>query len=264
MTAFQPVTRPPLTAARVGFVILVVALLGGQLVAAQQPAPSATLEGLLLAHRAWNSPPLTIEITGTSKTTSKEGEPVSEPVRILATGNEETITEYGALRGNKAVATSSAVFRDNGEKVTFGAAPAGFSQLDVTGVFFLARLASTPFTPSPAVAAEMARTPAQKVTISRNRSQKHYGQFKVDDTFDVFIGQNGLLAGIARSFYPSTSSRHYTEGYMFEDYRETSGVLLPYRIAKYHKGRRVQIIEVERYEFNLGADPALFKARSVR
>jgi hypothetical protein len=248
-------------------VFVSVALLAYERVWAQEPSSSgsaATLQQLLTAHRAWSIPPVSIEILGTSKSKSKEGQDVSEPVRIFATGNEEVVIEYGALRDTKSVSTGSAVFKEAGAKTTFAVAPAGFSQLDITGLFLLARIAPLTARIGPAVPAEIAKTPVQKVTISRDRTQHHYGQLKVDDTFDMYIAGNGLLAGIARTFYPQGSSLLYTQGVMFEDYRNTGGVLLPYRIAKYHRGQRVQTIEVSGYQFDLGADPALFTPRSSR
>jgi hypothetical protein len=195
-----------------------------------------------------------MEIEGTSRAGEN-----SVPILITATSAGEVAVRTGALHDKKRVTTPTRNFREDTEKITWALAPGGFAQLDVTGLFLLAHAGQSAAKTGPATPVDQGRL---KINVHRGRSEVHYGSLKVEDTFDLYLGSNGLLSDISRSFYPKSSSRHYTQLYAFADYRDTAGVLLPYRIAMYHKGKLVHTIEVNNYRFETGADPALFKTRS--
>jgi hypothetical protein len=189
---------------------------------------------------------------------------VTEAVRIVATAKEEIAIERGALQETKLVSTPKESFHHDGKKTIKASAPAGFAQLDITGIFMLAGAAASGATAGKSETAPFAGGEALKIPINRGRTQRHLGQYTVQDTFDIYLDASGRLAGIARSFYPTTSSLHYTLGYKFGDYRDTGGVLLPYRIEVHLKKHLSETIVVSEYQFNIAPDPALFTQGNVR
>ena len=90
----------------------------------------------------------------------------------------------------------------------------------------------------------------------------HFRQLPVKDELDVLVSPSGLLAGIERSFYPADPRLHYTAGYRFTEYRDTGGVLMPYRIDSIFKGNIEETILVDDYQLNVAANPSLFESRS--
>jgi hypothetical protein len=221
-----------------------------------QAAPAAVpLQQLLAAHGAWKNPN-SIQILGTSTIGA-----VSTPIKITATKQEEVLTERGA---NKQVSTTTASFKDDGTKVKWDATPGGFVQLDVTGIFFLSQLADRSLTIAAPRAVPLPGGPAQQIHVNSNRTETHYGRLRVKDEFDLFVGANGLLSGISRSFYPSDPRFRFTVAYMFSDYKDTNGVLLPYRIEAFVRGNKFETIVVDSYQVNVPAAPSLFAPRSVK
>lgn len=234
--------------------------------ASRAESPAATIQSLLGAHRAWKTPPDTLEISGTS-TRGKDSSPVRITAaalrdRITGIDKEETAFEYGVFREKKNLLTSSKAFWDNGDKVSTSSASIGFSQLDATGVYLLAQAAHAKATPAVPVEFQGARV--QRIAIDRGRTEKRVGNLPIEDRFDAFVGESGLLVGLERSFYPKTSPLHYTTTYAFSDYRDTQGVLLPYRITLHLKKKLAETIEVAAYRFDTFPDPILFKPREVR
>ena len=131
---------------------------------APQP-PAVTLQAMLGAHHAWTTPPPSARITGTltrGKTT--------EPVKITATAQEEALVESATT---KLVATTSSRFQDKDGKITPEPTRSGFSQLDVTGVFFLAQLAGRPVSVDPPVPAATPGGAGQRIHVRSTRSELH-------------------------------------------------------------------------------------------
>ncbi len=218
--------------------------------------PATALDAILRAHHAWTTPPASVRIIGTltrGKTT--------EPIKITATAEEEALVESGT---SKLVATTSSRFQDKDGKITPEPTLSGFSQLDVTGLFFLAQLAVRPVSVASPVAAVTPGGAGRRVHVRSNRSQLHYGRLRVIDEADFYTGSDGLLAGISRSFYESLPRFKFSQAYAFSDYRDTNGVLLPYRIDRYLKGRVIETITVTSYEFDVPAAPTLFTQRGTR
>ena len=212
--------------------------------------PAAALQGILRAHRAWTTPPASVQITGTL-TRDK----MTEPVKITATRQEEALVESGTA---KRVATTSVHFEDKQGKVTPLPTLSGFTQLDATSLFFLAQMAARPVTVAPAVPAVTPGGPGQRIRVRSNRTEMHYGKIGVADEVDLYVGPGGLLTGLSRSFYESAPRFKFSHAYAFSDYKETNGILLPYRIERYLKGRNVETIVVTSYEFDVPAAPTLF------
>jgi hypothetical protein len=213
------------------------------------------IQPLLAAHRAWHTPPATIQITGTSTRNAE-----TEPIRITATQQEEALIEY---RKTKWVIKPSGRFKDDGAKVTPPSVPSGFTQLDVTGLFFVAHFAEREVSVDPPERTTLFGAPARRVRMRTDRTEQHYGRFRVKDELDLYIGNGGLLAGIARSIYPEDPQFGYTVAHAFSDYREVNRVLLPYRIETYVKGTKVETIIVDSYEFDVPADARLFEPRRM-
>jgi hypothetical protein len=227
----------------------------GASLCAQGPSPTA-IEQLLRAHKAWDHAPNSIEINGASTIGN-----TTKPIKITATRLEEVLTERDT---KKQIATAAKSFKDDGTKLQYDPTPSGFAQLDVTGVFFLAQLGDRTLTVGASKSAQIPQGPGQAVHVSGNRSQFHYGRIQVRDQFDLYVGADGLLAGISRSFYENDPRIRFTIAYAFSDYRETGGVLLPYRIETYLKGSKVETIVVDSYHLDVPASSSLFTPRSVR
>jgi hypothetical protein len=217
-----------------------------------QTAATEQLSQVLGAHHAWNAPPVSVQITGIA--TSQAG--VSEPVTITATANEDVLIDYGGIR--KQIATATALFRVESGRVKPQPTNSGFSQLDVTGLFFLAHLSRRPITVGPATAILLQGSPAKRLKVVNGRIDVHYRQHVVKDEVDVLTGDNGLLIGISRSFYAGGSRFQVTLAVTFSDYRDMNGILLPYRIERYIKGFKVETILVNGYQFNVPVTRSLF------
>jgi hypothetical protein len=167
--------------------------------------------------------------------------------------------ELGTTR--KEVLTPQRFFKDDGEKSARQNTGAGFTQLDVTGVFFLARLrARSPRTEEP-VLTTFQNAPAWKVHVQGDRSEMHYRQLPVNDEFDIYVDQSGLLLGISRTFYKEAPLFTFTMELAFSDYRTGEVPLLPHRIERFIKGHKVETIIVDSYTFDIPVTPALFEPR---
>lgn len=247
------------------------------------------IAALLAAHKAWKFPPASIQIEGRSTRGA-----VTEPVRITATMQEEVRTEYGERQEKVQVASRTAFFKEDGAKITRQPTPSGFTQLDVTSVFLLARLANTPVRTSRTEAVTVKDAVLQKTAAGTGRTELHYGQYTVEDRLDLYVDSSGLLSRISRAFYqerpqlPTDAEDEEvlsllraraasgntvrtkppeiaaTLEVIFSDYRDTGGVLLPYHIERYLKGRVIETIQVERYTVEVPSPASLFVPRRVK
>jgi hypothetical protein len=188
---------------------------------------------------------------------------ITEPIRITATSQEDALIEYGE---KKRVATKTSHFRDDGTKISREFTPAGFTQLDVTSVFWISQLSNMPLRTEASAKRTVSQEKAfQSVRLSSGRSEVHFSRYNVDDAFDLFITEDsGLLAGISRTFYAERPDFSFTYQTAFSDYREVGGVLLPYRIDRYMQGRLVETITVSQYAVDVPAPPPLFAPRRTR
>jgi len=214
------------------------------------------LQAILQAHKAWKTPPASIQILGSVLRGNAR-----EPVTITATNKEEAVVDYGNLRR---VATASRHFKDDGTKATIQPTLSGFTQLDATSVFLLAQLAGRPVRVDRPEPAKFQGIPAFRVHVSSDRSEVHYRQYKVRDELDLFVTESGLLAGIERTFYRERPLFTVTMRLAFSDYRDANGVLLPYRIDRYMNGHNVESIAVDAYAFDIPTTSALFEPRRTR
>ena len=238
------------------FLVLAIAVGGAALAGGRAEAQGLlTIEGVLQAHKAWPVAPSSVEMTGTS---TKNG--VTVPFRITGTRLEEALTEYG---DQKRIASPKLNFQDDGKTVTFAKTPSGFGQLDVTGLFFIAQLQQRRVQLKPPQQSTVKGLPANLIRASSERSEMHYGRFRVNDEFDLYVYESGLLAGILRTYYLGDPIR-YSLGYAFSDYRETEEILLPYRIEVLLKGRVIETLEVAQYRFNVSTPTSLFLPRRTR
>jgi hypothetical protein len=233
--------------------VLIVLFTGPALFA--QTSPQG-LQALLKTHRAWAASPASIEIAGTS-TRGK----VTGPIKITATRLEEAVTEYGQ---DRLVATQSSFFKEIGSKLSRQPTESGFTQLDVTSVFLVSLLADRPTTVSAPQPAIGPAGPATRLRVSSRRSQIHYAKLTVPDELDLYVASSGLLTGLSRSFYPTSKRFAFTLAYAFSDYRDTGGVLLPYRIDKYLKGVNIETIQVTSYRIDVPTTATMFQPRRTR
>jgi hypothetical protein len=216
-----------------------------------------SIQAMLKAHGAWTTPPLSIQIEGRSTKGA-----ITEPVRIMATAEEEVRTEYGERHERLNVAARTAHFNDDGKKVKRQPTPSGFAQLDVTSVFFLSRLLQAPVRASKVEA--LGQDGSLRMTASTGRKELHYSQYTVEDTFDLYIHKSGLLSGISRSVYQERPLYASTLDVTFSDYRDTNGVWLPYRITRYVNRQLIETINVDRYTVDVPAPSSLFIPRRSR
>lgn len=218
------------------------------------------LDEIVKAHGLDSLPPISVLMTGTVERNGK-----TEPFRLLATRDEKVRIEYGNAGKDAIVISNGLSFQDDGQKFTYPRTLSGFSQLDITGLFFVQQLRNR------AVRVErsselltVAGVPTQRIRIENERAQLHPGRNKVNDSVDLFVALNGgILLATSRSFYEGRPER-YTLTFTFSDYRKTRGVLLPYRIETHLKGRRTQTHLIHAYEFDVQSDRELFMARRAR
>jgi hypothetical protein len=209
---------------------------------------------ILRAHRVgWLNAPVSIQMMGVS---TRAG--LTQALKITATSREESVVELGT---KKEVSTPTRFFKDDGDKSIRQETLSGFTQLDATGVFFVAQLrARAPKTETP-VQTTFRNAKAWRIHVRGERSEVHYRQLKVNDECDVFVDDTGLLLGIARTFYKEIPMLTFTMELAFSDYRNTRGALLPYRIERYIKGQNVETILLDSYDFDVSVTPGLFEPR---
>jgi len=213
----------------------------------------ASVQSVLKSHRAWALPPASVRIIGKSTRGA-----VTEPIRITTTRNEETLIEY---RARRQVFTPLRRFEDDGTKIEFQPAAGGFAELDIAGLYRLAQLAGRGITADAPQSAMLEGSPVQRIHVRSARTELHYRVLTVRDEFDIYVNEAGLLAGVSRDFYPSSPLFHFNLGFVFAEYRETGGVLLPYRIHRYINGQKVETISVDTYELGVPVAPAVFEPR---
>jgi hypothetical protein len=212
------------------------------------------LQSILIAHRAWITPPGSIRIRGTSIRGDRR-----QPVTITATQKEEVVIEYGS---SKRVTTPTVQFQDDGQWSTFGSTAGAFDQLDITGLFLISQLTQRQVHAGRSAGVASKEGRLTKIHLSTGRTKMHFRQVPVADEMDVFVSATGLLAAVERTMYPSDSRLRYTTGYRFSNYRDNAGVLLPYRIESVFKGNVEETILVNDYQVDAPAVPSLFQSRS--
>lgn len=239
-------------------VLLLIVMVGTLRLDAQNPSSrndaAPMLQSILVAHRAWITPPASIRIHGTSIRGNSR-----QPVTITATQNEEVVIEYGS---SKRVATPTAQFQDDGQQSAFASIVGAFDQLDITGLFLISQLTQRPVQAGRQEGLASKEGRLTKIHLSTGRTKQHFRQIPVSDELDVFVSASGLLAAIERTMYPSDSRLRYTRGYRFSSYRDAAGVLLPYRIETIFKGNVEETILVNDYQVDAPAAPSLFQSRS--
>jgi hypothetical protein len=217
------------------------------------------LDEIVEAHGADVVPPISVQMIGRVDRNQK-----TEPLKIVATREEKIRLEYGTAGKDTLVMTQGLIFQDDGEKFTYPRVYAGFSQLDMTGLFLVQQLTKRAVRvdkmSTRVVVAGVLATP---IRVESERTQTHKGSVKVADSVELYVGPNGLLLGISRSFYEGRPDQ-YTQSFLFSDYRKTeSGMSLPYQIDLYIKGQRRQSFHIETYQFDVRADRELFQSRRV-
>ena len=206
--------------------LLLLAAVGSLGLHAQSPSPvgdaTPLLQSILIAHHGWITPPGSIRIHGTSIRGSSR-----KSVTITATQKEEVAIESGSSRR---VVTPTAKFQEEGPESAFANSAGTFDQLDVTGLFLISQLTQRKVQASRAEALASKEGWLTKIHLSTSRTKVHFRQIAVADELDLFVTASGLLSAIERTMYPSESRLRYTQGYRFADFRDSGGVLLPYRI----------------------------------
>jgi len=238
--------------------LFLLAVVGSPGLHAQNPSSRSDamplLQSILIAHHGWITPPGSIRIHGTSIRGSSR-----KPVTITATQKEEVAVEYGSL---KRVVTPTVKFQEDGPESAFASSAGAFDQLDITGLFLISQLTQRPVQASRMEALASKDGRLTKIHLSTARTKVHFRQIAVADELDVFVSASGLLTAIERTMYPSESRLRYTQGYRFSDFRDSGGVLLPYRIETIFKGNLEETILVNNYQVDLPADPSEFEPRS--
>ena len=181
------------------------------------------------------------------------------PITITATNLEETVVEIGAA---KEVATPTRFFKDDGARSVRQNTPAGFAQLDITGLFLSSQLRNRQVKTSNPVPTTFRGSDAWRAYVEGNRSETHHRQLRVNDEFDVYVDNLGLLLAIERTFYKELPLFTSTMTLVFSDHRATSdGSILPHRIERYVKEDKVETILVSSYTFDVQAKPEQFEPR---
>jgi hypothetical protein len=213
---------------------------------------------VLNAHRASRlNAPTSVKIMGVS--TRATG---TQPITITATNLEETLLEIGK---EKEVATPARFFRDDGEQSVRHNTPAGFAQLDVTGVFLISQLRNREVKTTNPVSTTFRGRDAWLIHVAGNRSEMHHRQLRVEDEFDLYLDKSGLLLAIERTFYKELPLFTATMTLVFSDHRATSdGLILPHRIERYVKENKVETILVSSYAFDIQTTRDQFEPRRPR
>jgi hypothetical protein len=221
--------------------------------AAQNPAPLPWDTILRAHHVPWASIPVSVQMSGVST----RGR-LTEAVKITATGQEQIMIELGS---RKEVSTPTRVFKDDGERLDRKTTPAGFAQLDLTGIFFVAQLRTRSIQTEVPVLTTFHSARAWRIHGRGTRTEIHYRQLPVHDEFDIYVDDAGLLLGIARTFYKEAPLFTFTMELAFTDYRITKGALLPYRIERTINGHNVETLLIDGYDFDVATPAAMFEPR---
>jgi len=215
-------------------------------------------EAVLRAHRAaWLNAPNSVRIVGVS--TRATG---TQALTITATNLEEVLVEIGTA---KEVATPTRFFKDDGERSVRQNTPAGFTQLDVTGVFLISQLRNRQVKATNPVSTTFGGRDAWRIHVEGNRSEMHHLRVRVNDEFDVYVDKSGFLLAIERTFYKEMPLFTSRMTLVFSDHRATSdGVILPHRIERYVKESKVETILVTSYTFDVQTTREHFEPRRPR
>lgn len=217
------------------------------------------LDSILKSHRVGAVAPISVEMTGRVERDGK-----AEPFRLLATSGDELRIDYGTGGQDTLVLSNKLNFRDDGRKISYQKTPAGFSHLDITGLFLVQHLRDRVIRVEDSMdEAVVGGVPARRIRVEGDRTEKHRGNIVVHDRVDLYVTRDGLLAGVARTFYEGRPER-YTQAFAFSNYKETEGVLLPYRIDVSVKAKLRQTFFVEAYRFDVSMDPETFISRRTR
>lgn len=97
-------------------------------------------------------------------------------------------------------------------------------------------------------------------TVETAQQRREYGRL-LKDTFEVrFDAQTGLVSSVSRTQYAENSlDLTFPVRYAFSDYRETQGIVFPFRIEKYVKDRLVETFTFSSIEINAGISRATFE-----
>lgn len=217
------------------------------------------LDAIQRAHGSPVIAPISVQMTGIVERDGK-----TEPFRLVATRDEELRIEYGGLGKDSLVLSQIVNFRDDGEKVAFLRSPSGFAQLDITGVFFVQQLRNRAVhveaTPDRMTIGDVS---TQRLDVQSERTQVHRGTIRVGDHVDLYVTDDGLLAGLSRTFYEGRPER-YTQAFRFSDYRKVNGELLPFRIEVYLNSQKRQTFLVQEYQFDVPVHRDLFSSGRAR
>ena len=206
-----------------------------------------------------DTPHSSVQMTGTVDRGGK-----AQQFRLIATQDEQVRIEYGTAGTDTQVFGKHQSFHDDGKTFTYDKVTPGFSQLDITGLFFVEQLRARPVQAiaigdSPVVAG----VKMQRLRIENERTEMQKGTQLVKDDVDLFVNEAGLLMAVSRSFYTGRPDA-YTQAFAFSDYRKTDDGLLPFQIDVYIKAQRRLTFKIERYQFDVPAEKGLFLGRRTK
>jgi len=204
-----------------------------------------------------NTPHSSVQMTGTVDRGGK-----SEPFRLIASAENQLRIEYGNSGKDTMVLGKKQSFHDDGEKFTYDKVNAGFSQLDITGLFFVEQLRNRPVTIEAIIDQEIGGAAGQRIRVASDRNELHRG-VRVDDRMTLYVDKSGVLVGIERSFYEGKPNA-YIQSFAFSEFRKTGDFFLPYRIEKFINAQRRELYQVGHYDFDLPVELELFLSRRTK
>jgi len=179
-----------------------------------------------------------------------------EPFRIIASSDEQLRIEYGNSGKDTVVLGKKQSFHDDGEKFTYEKVNAGFSQLDITGLFLVEQLRNRSVRIEETKDQEIGGAAGQRIRVASDRNELHRG-VRVDDRLNLYVDKSGVLVGVERSFYEGKPNA-YIQLFAFSDFRKTGDSFLPYRIEMYINTQRRESYQVDRYDFDLPVEAETF------
>jgi hypothetical protein len=193
---------------------------------------------------------ITIDARGTATRTSGEA-----PIRIRATLDRIEANlriDYGSPTTLSVITTPDGQVELRGNQTILKEPHSGlFSQLDLFGGLSLPHL-TLPGVASESVGVRDVRgRSSQRVWIQTGRERIRYGRTLKDEA-DIYIDEEtGLVSAISRTGYASEAlDRSFVLTNEFSDYRDVSGVLIPFRIDRYLDRMAVETILIEEVVLN--------------
>jgi hypothetical protein len=188
-----------------------------------------------------------IRLTGTSQKNQ-----TVQPVVVSASMDGWRRIDYGRNGAQSSVTSPNGGFMVRDGKRTLRPSHAGvFAYLDMFAPLGLRNANASGRNRGFVGNHELKGAPTVQLRTGRDQEKTFYNRV-INDEADVQLDtRTGLVAAVHRVQYADDSlDRQFTTSFLFSDYREVGGIVLPFRIERYQNQTLMETFSVENYEIN--------------